>query len=417
MSELPNRISETLAESPPTAKEPPVSSQRESVPFLKRSAFVLGFVLTVLAMLTFTPQMAKKIAYSWNIGVERARAEVAKQFLADNPITITEQRIAWVARAVSPSVVGIQAITSRLSDPNGTRGRDGLGTLGTDIGSGVIVDPQGYILTNEHVIANAHVILVRLSDGRTVEAEIVGRNRPVDLAVLRIDLDDLEAIEWGDSRHVVVGEQVVAIGSPYDLHQTVTSGIISATERYRPALPVPTWGMGRNMRRIPQEFLQTDAAINPGNSGGALVDMNGRLIGICTAIMSEQGGNSGIGFAIPSFLAKRIYDEIVSRGEVQHGWIGVQFDNVSSFAAQRMDQTRPAGAVVARFIGRSPAREAGLQRGDIILRWGETEISDPLHLSHLVLLSEPGTEQTVKIFRRGEFMEVDITVGVRPTDL
>jgi len=394
---------------------PPEKLREKPISLLGRMAYVSGFVLIVAAVVAFSPELTKRIAYAWNIGTEQAKAKVARQFLAENPHS--EQRIAWVAKAVAPGVVGIQVISPRLPDDGMLRGLSEI--LDTEVGSGVIVDAEeGYILTNFHVIANAHAILVRLNDGREVEAEIVGRNRAVDLAVLRIDMDDLEAVEWGDSQQVVIGEQVVAMGSPYGLQQTVTSGIISATERYNSRLVMRRAGHGA--RPIPQELLQTDAAINPGNSGGALVDMNGKLIGICTAIISvESGGNSGIGFVIPSFTAKQIYEEIISHGEVKHGWIGIAgLDEVTSFDARKMNQKMPKGAIVKYFArGVSPALIAGLQRGDIILRWGETEITNPLHLIHLVTLTEPGTKETVEVFRQGETMTFEITVGTRPTEL
>ena len=400
MSESPNRVSEIQQERP--------------LSLAGRLVYVLGFVFAVAVTIAFTPQIARQIAYSWNLGVERARVEVARQFLADKPLS--EQRIAWVVKAVAPSAVGIQVITSRSQGEFGAM-RGGSDILEAGTGSGVIVDAEeGYILTNFHVIANAHLILVRLSDGREIEAEVVGRNRDVDLAVLRIDMDDLVAIDWGDSRYVAVGDQVVAFGCPYGYQQTVTTGIISATERYNDMLV--TRGTGR-ARPIPQELLQTDAAINPGNSGGALVDMNGKLIGICTAIISDRGGNSGISFVIPSFTAKQIYDEIVSRGEIQHGWIGVgRLENVTSYESRLMNQKKPMGTIIRSFGRRaSPARNAGLQERDIILRWGETEISNSLHLIHLVTLTKPGTKETVEVFRDGEILTFEITVGVRPTDL
>jgi S1-C subfamily serine protease len=409
MSEYPNQ--------PPTFPPPQFSYQHAAVPEPlpppkpRRFLIVLAIIFVVLCSIFITPWLAEHIAYAWNRGVERAKAEIARKLLADHPAA--EQRIAWVAKAVSPCVVGIHTFA-----PKRDRGPLGFetGTLGVEIGSGVIVDPQGYILTNYHVIAHAHMIMVRLSDGREVEASIVGRDRTTDLAVLRIDAEGIEAVDWGDSRNISVGDQVLAIGSPYDLQQTVTAGIISATERYNKVPPLP--GTGRAGRLVPREFLQTDAAINPGNSGGALVDMNAKLIGINTAIISaEFGGNAGIGFAIPSFTAKTIYEEIISNGKVRHGWIGIYLDYVTVFDAQQMGKERPKGAVVKRFKANSPAEEAGLEKGDIILRWGKTEITDPLHLIHLTVLSKPGTTETVEVFRKGEILTFDITIGVKPVDL
>ena len=408
MSELPYRIPETSPERPP--------SQEKHVSLLGRLILIFGFILLVAVSATFTPQLAKQIAYSWNIGAERAKADVAKQFLEENPLS--GQRIALVAKAVAPSVVEVHVISSPLPEGLDTRRSDPL-TLETDLGSGIIIDAQkGHVLTNYHVIENAHIIKVLLKDGREIDAVVVGADRMVDFAVLQIDAEDLEAISWGDSRQVTVGDQVVAIGSPYGFQQTVTSGIISATERYI-TLPVPR-GARRGARPFPHEFLQTDAAINRGNSGGALVDMNGKLIGICTSVLAaESGGNSGIGFAIPSFKAKKIYEEIILHGTVKHGWIGAELDEVTLFEARQMNQKMPMGATIRMFSrsGGSPARDAGLQRGDVILRWGETNINNPLQLIHIITLTTPGTTETVEVFRQGEVLRFDVTVGTRPMDL
>jgi len=379
--------------------------------------FILTFFLFFGIAVAFTPQMAKHIAYSWNIGVEQARAEVARQFLDEHPLSAMEQRTAWVAKAVAPSIVGVHAIVSRIQEEYNIVGESRGGeSLSVDVGSGVIIDAQGYILTNQHVIAGAHLIRVQLSDGRIVDAELIGQDREVDLAVLRIDANDLQTIDWGDSRQVVVGERVLAIGSPFNLQQTFTSGIISATERYS-AIRIMR-GSRHGGRVFPHAFLQTDATINPGNSGGALVDMNGRLIGICTWTFSPgNGGNTGIGFAIPSCMARHVYEEIVSRNEVRRGWIGAVFDELIWHDVQQMGQDRPRGAIITSLSRGSPASVAGLRRLDIILRWGETEITGPLHLIHLVTLTEPGTVVPVEVFRRGEILTFEITVGSRPTDL
>jgi len=419
MNELPNRISEIPTAGQLSSLEKPECSARKGSPhLLNRVMFILMFLLFIGVAVTYTPQMAKRIAYSWNIGVEQARAEIARQFLEEHPLSAMEQRTAWVAKAVAPSVVGIHTITTRpLEEYSIMRdGHNGSEALGVDIGSGVIVDARGYIVTNEHVIRGALAIRVQLSDGRIVDAELIGRDREFDLAVLRIDASDIQAIDWGDSRQVVVGERVLAIGSPFNLQQTITSGIISATERHS---AVRTMRGPRHRGRVfPHEFLQTDAAINPGNSGGALVDMNGKLIGICTWIFSVgDGGNTGIGFAIPSSMARHIYEEIVSFAEVRRGWIGVLLDEPIWFDAQQMGQDRPRGAVITDISPGTPARVAGLRRWDIVLRWGETEITGPLHLIHLVTLTPPGTVVPVEVFRRGEILTFEVTVGARPMNL
>ena len=393
----------------------PPPPREKTFSLMERMVFIFGFLLTVAIAFAFTPQIAKQIAYSWTIGVERAKAETARQFLNENPLT--NQRIAWVAKAVAPSIVSVHVIATRPSEEFGIwRGGDGI--VETDLGSGIIVDAKkGYVVTNCHVIENAHTISVRLSDGREIEAIEVGRDRVVDLAVLQIDSDDLESLDWGESQRVVVGEQVVAIGSPYGLSQTVTSGVISAVERQIGMLS--TQRSRRNTRAIPPALLQTDAAINTGNSGGALVDMDGKLIGICTSIFTtENGGNSGIGFAIPSHIAKRTYEDIVLHGAVKHGWLGIELMAVTASESRQLNQRSPKGAVIRTFTrGYSPAKDAGFRSGDIILRWGELEIDNPLHLTHTITFTKPGTKETVEVYRKGELLTIEVTVGTRPSDL
>ncbi len=368
--------------SPPTA--PPLRGR--FLPFL----FLMGIFLLVFSLI---PPVAEQIAYSLNRGAERAKAKVARELLNDLPEV--EQRIPWVAKAVLPSVVGIQTLSA-------TRQRRGMGM---DVGSGVIVDETGYILTNNHVVQNAQFVTIRLNDGRTIqEVEIVGRDAATDLAVLRVNNEDLQAIQWGDSRKIEVGEQVIAIGNPYELGQTVTSGIISATERFnsRPNSPRA------------QGFLQTDAAINPGNSGGPLVNMQGELIGINTMIFSETGGSLGIGFAIPSFQAKTVYEEIIKHGEFKHGWLGIAMDSMRLQQARRLDLPEPKGVVVLELLPDSPASESGMKAGDVIVKWGETEVQDPEHLSHLIILGKPGQMEKVEVLRDGEPLMLDVTLGTWP---
>ena len=381
--------------------EPPISPERKTVPATmlkphrempRRSLSGMLLLLIFLLGILMIPYLSEQIAYSLNRGAERAKAEVARQLLAETKAP--EGRIPWVVKKVAPSVVGI-----RLASP------DGNDPLGADIGSGVIVDSGGYVLTNNHVVAEAQRVIVRLPDGNVVKnITIVGRDSTIDLAVLKINATGLEAVSWGDSRKLEVGSQVIAIGSPYGFGQTVTSGIISALERFN---PVP------GKTRVP-EFLQTDAAINPGNSGGPLVDMNGDLIGINTAIFSESGGNTGIGFAIPSVLAKKVYEEIISKGEMKHGWLGVYIDRTNPDYAKAMKLDRPRGAVISGFFTNSPALSAGLKVGDVILRWGDTEIEGPHELSHAIAITAPGTVKKLHIIRQGKTMEIEVTLGVRP---
>ena len=397
---------------PPPVEKPTYLPPKES-PLLNRFFVILMFFTFLVIAIAFTPQVAQQIAYSWNIGIERAKSDVARKFLADNPVAVTEQRTAWVAKTVTPCVVGIHTMVAKPLEENSSM-YDRRNSIGFDLGSGVIVDEQGHILTNEHVIADAIEIRIQLSDGRVFSAEVVGQDSTVDIAVLRIEANNLQSVEWGDSRQVVVGEHVLAIGSPFGLQQTVTSGIISATEQYEAIRVLRGFRNGR--ASFPHAFLQTDAVINPGNSGGALVDMNGKVIGICTKYISEGGGNSGIGLAIPSVMAKYIYKEIISAGEVKRGWVGVDVEDLLWYDAQQIGQDRLRGTIITRIPRGTPAREAGLQRWDVILRWGETDIISALHLIHLVTLAEPGTKKTVEVFRRGEILTLEITVGVRPTN-
>ncbi|MDR0871704.1 MAG: trypsin-like peptidase domain-containing protein [Planctomycetaceae bacterium] len=365
--------------------EVPPPARRKKLPLLL-------FALLFLAGLLAIPHLAEEIVFRTTRGAERAKAEIARQLLNDPKLAGPEQRIAWVAKAVAPSVVGIQTLT-----PAG-RG------VGMEVGSGVIVAPQGFILTNFHVVANAKKIQIQLNDGRIVQTVLVGKDPMTDLAVLKTEEPKLEAAKWGDSRDISVGDQVVAIGNPYNLGQTVTSGIISATERYN---PMPS-------RTMVQEFLQTDAAINPGNSGGALVNLKGELIGINTMIYSETGGNLGIGFAIPSILAKKVYEEIIKHGEMRHGWLGIAMNPASP---RTVEPKTPNGVAVAGFFPVSPARDGGMEIGDIVLRWGKNDIDNPLQLSHLIVLTPPGTTETVEVLRGKEVVKVQITLGTRPVEI
>ncbi|SHL00907.1 Do family serine endopeptidase [Halomonas caseinilytica] len=273
----------------------------------------------------------------------------------------------------------------------------------SSLGSGVIVSEEGYVLTNHHVINGADQIRVALRDGRETLAEVVGTDPESDLAVLRIDLEDPPVIELTDSQEVAVGDVSLAIGNPFGVGQTVTMGIISATGRSHLGLSAY------------EDFIQTDAAINPGNSGGALINPEGALVGINTAIFSRSGGSQGIGFAIPANLARNILDELVTRGRVVRGWLGIEAQELNTELAASFGLEAPSGVVIAGVVPNGPAAAAGLQPGDVLLEVDGEPIVDPRQTMGDIAAVTPGTELPVTIVRGGETLEVDIEVGERPT--
>ncbi|WP_417420993.1 Do family serine endopeptidase [Halomonas sp.] len=272
----------------------------------------------------------------------------------------------------------------------------------SSLGSGVIISHDGYVLTNHHVINGADEIQVALRDGRETLAEVIGTDPESDLAVLRINLEDLPVIEMADSEDVAVGDVALAIGNPFGVGQTVTMGIISATGRSH---------LGLNAY---EDFIQTDAAINPGNSGGALVNPDGALVGINTAIFSRSGGSQGIGFAIPANLAHSILDELVTQGRVIRGWLGIEAQALSRELAASFGLRTPQGVIVAGVVSGGPADKAGLQPGDILLSVdGKTVLDARATMSNIASI-EPGTSLPLTIVRSGERIDVTLEVGERP---
>ena len=278
------------------------------------------------------------------------------------------------------------------------------------LGSGIIVSEDGYILTNNHVIEGADDITVILPGGREFEAELIGTdagNEGTDLAVLKIDGEDLPVLNFGDSEALEVGEWVVAIGTPFGLSQTVTRGIVSAKGRSNQ--------LGHRVQH--EDFIQTDTPINRGNSGGALINIRGELVGINTAILtgnSFQPGNVGVGFAIPSNLAKRIMRQLIDTGEVERGWLGVTFQDLTYELAQDFGLDEPRGALITDVLKGTPADKAGVKRGDVILELNQTPIRDGFHLFHVVAATEVGKEVEVRVSRRGKEKTLKITLGKRP---
>lgn len=327
-----------------------------------------------------------------------------------------------VATAMRPSVVSISSVQRVRPSSSMRRGMPGLpeefrGLVPDDffdrfhefrnpqdgferqgLGSGVIVSSDGYIVTNNHVVREADEINVTLSDKRTVEAEVVGSDARTDLAVLKIDADDLLPAPLGDSEAAEVGEWVLAIGSPFGLRQTVTAGIISAK--------------GRQMEITDYEdFIQTDAAINPGNSGGPLVNLKGEVIGINTAIASKTGTYMGVGFAIPSHMVRKVKDAILKDGRVHRGRIGASIQNLDEDMARSFGYNSTKGVLVAGVLPRSPAEKAGLRSGDIVVEFDGRPVSDRDELRNVVADTPPNTRSEMLVFRDGKTRRMPIVVG------
>ncbi|MFM7532060.1 MAG: S1C family serine protease [Rubrivivax sp.] len=269
-------------------------------------------------------------------------------------------------------------------------------------GSGVIVSPQGYLLTNHHVIAGASEVEVRLADGREATARVVGTDPETDIAVLQLSLERLPAITLGDSRALQVGDPVLAIGNPFNVGQTVTAGIVSALGRSQ--LGLSTY----------ENFIQTDAAINPGNSGGALVDVRGALVGINTAIYSPSGASLGIGFAVPIDLAREVMDALVREGRVVRGWIGVEPRDLTEELAESMRLPGREGVLVAGVLQGGPASAAGLRPGDVVLALGGQAVRSTAEMLRAVAALRPGARVAIRVQRGAQRQEVSVTVGERP---
>jgi serine protease Do len=318
-----------------------------------------------------------------------------------------------IARRATPAVVNISALqvyrTERspyFSDPffRDFFGRDRPFRIPqeerkTSLGSGVIVDAGGLIVTNNHVIEHARQIAITLSDRRRFKATLVGTDPLTDIAVVRVEAKGLPTLAWGDSTQARVGEYVVAIGNPFQLNQTVTMGIISATGR-------------SNVGIVDYEdFIQTDAAINPGNSGGALVDTRGQLIGINTAIYSETGGYQGIGFAVPANLARDVVEQLAERGRVVRGWVGItRIADVGDATAARLGVTASSGALIMELLRRSPADRAGLQPGDVVVAVDGKPVEGAAQLRNELARAAVGSEIRLAVLRDGQRSEVKVRV-------
>ncbi len=270
------------------------------------------------------------------------------------------------------------------------------------LGSGVIVSPIGYVLTNNHVIEGADDIEVVLSDSRRVKAKVIGTDPETDLALLKIELDRLPVIVFGNSDQLHIGDQVLAIGNPFGVGQTVTGGIVSATGRNQ--LGINTF----------ENFIQTDAAINPGNSGGALVDTQGQLLGINTAIYSRSGGNMGIGFAIPASTARQVMEALVKDGAVTRGYIGVEPRDLDTELRETFDLKAERGVVITGVLQSGPAAAAGLKPGDVVTKVGAASVANVPQLLAAVAALKPGEPAAFEVQRKTERLALNITPAIRP---
>jgi len=325
------------------------------------------------------------------------------------PGTVMPGSMSPAAKRAAPAVVSITTTQARTAHPmaNDPWFRFFYGDREDDspqmgLGSGVIVSPEGYILTNNHVVEGAQEIEVTLSDSRRTTAKVIGTDPDTDLAVLRITLDRLPVIAMGNSDTVQVGDKVLAIGNPFGVGQTVTGGIISA--------------LGRNQLGINtfENFIQTDAAINPGNSGGALVDVNGSLLGINTAIYSRSGGNMGIGFAIPVNTARQVLEGLVRDGQVTRGWIGVEPVELNSDLAETFGIKQTEGVIITGVLQNGPAFKAGLKPGDVLLAVGDKDVHNVSELLTMIAAQTPGTAVKMRIKRRDADLSLDVTPAQRP---
>ena len=371
--------------------------------FAQSTTVALG-VLFVIAL--FKPDLLRWQAQPQNLTIKQAQQVAANA-------TAPSESFAPSATKVIPTVVNIftqQKVSNpahpALEDPVfryffGDR-LDPKPRQASNLGSGVIVSPNGYILTNHHVVEAADAIQVALADGRTLPARVVGADPETDLAVLKIDATDLPAITFAQPESLKVGDWVLAVGNPFGVGQTVTAGIVSALGRTH--LGINTF----------ENFIQTDAAINPGNSGGALVDSTGNLVGVNSAIYSRTGGSQGIGFAIPVSIARQVMEQIIKTGSVTRGWVGIEVQDLTPELADSFGLKNTEGALIAGVLKGGPADAGGVRPGDILLAVNGRNVVDSASLLNLIADLNPGVGAQLKVARKQKQLDLKIQVGRRP---
>jgi len=372
---------------------------------MKRLWLLFSQTVTVLlavwfVLITLKPEWLQRPSWNSNLQI----FEVANS--GASPI-VSAGSLSFAAKKASPAVVSINTSHKSAQEKNKDPWfkyffGDQDDSSQSGLGSGVIVSPQGYILTNNHVIEGADEILVMLNDGRRAQAKVIGTDPETDLAVLKVSLEKLPVMVMNSTEQLQVGDIVLAIGNPFGVGQTVTSGIVSA--------------LGRNQLGINtfENFIQTDAAINPGNSGGALVDVQGNLLGINTAIYSKSGGSMGIGFAIPVSIAKQVLEGIVKDGLVTRGWIGVEPTELTPELAQTFNVGRQDGVIITGVLQTGPAFKAGVRPGDLLLAVNDHSVRNVAELLAQVSLLKPGISAQLKILRKEQEQLLSVTPLQRP---
>jgi len=376
------------------------------------SQAVTVFVAGLFVVSTLKPEWLQSMPWGGPQPATVITAPVVNR-AASGPVGTTTPVISFseATKRAAPAVVSVVTSTkaasrrgSRQNDPwfRYFFGEQGNNQPQSGIGSGVIVSSNGYVLTNNHVVERMDDIEVMLTDGRKARAKVIGSDPETDLAVLKIELDRLPAITFGNSDTLQVGDAVLAIGNPFGVGQTVTAGIVSA--------------LGRNQLGINtfENFIQTDAAINPGNSGGALVDSSGSLMGINSAIYSRSGGSLGIGFAIPVSTAQHVLESLIRDGQVTRGWIGVEPRDLTAEIAETFNLPLKEGVLITGVLQNGPAAQGGVHPGDVVVQIAQTPVANTSQLLNAVASLKPGEPARITVQRGGKVLALDVVAAQRP---
>lgn len=362
---------------------------------------IFSLVITILIVLVFILPSYAKVKLDENIAIlqkaSKAFSEIAKQAVPSVVFIKTEKK---VKMETSPfDFFGEDPFFKRFFGPFFSFPRRPREFRQRGLGSGFIISQNGYILTNNHVVQKADKVMVKLHDGREFKAKIVGTDPNTDVAIVKIDADNLPVLPLGDSDKLEVGEWVMAIGNPFGLSYTLTVGVVSAKGRSNVGITDY------------EDFIQTDAAINPGNSGGPLINIRGEAVGINTAIFTRSGGYMGIGFAIPINMVKSIEKQLIEKGEVTRGYLGVVIQNLTPELKESFGLEENKGVLISDVIEGSPAEKAGLKRGDVVIQFNGKEVKEISEFRNMVALTPPGTKAKIVVKRNGKRMEFEVVLG------